>query len=90
MLIHNIFLFLTSFCIRGSRLIHLTGTQTFLYMADQYSFKYMYHNFFIHSSANEHLPYPGYVNSATMNTGVHVPLELYYTNFLLSFLEKTL
>ena len=40
---------------------------------------YKYHNFVIHSSANVHLGcfhVPTIVNSATMNTGVHVSLSI--------------
>ena len=34
---------------------------------------YMYHNFLIHSSVNGHLGcFLAFVNSAAMNTGVHV------------------
>ena len=44
---------LTSLCIIGSRFIHLigTGSNAFLFTAEQYSIVYVYHCFFIHSSA---------------------------------------
>ena len=44
-------------CITGSRFIHLTRTDTnaFLFVAEQYSTVYMYHNSFIHSSVDGHL-----------------------------------
>ena len=52
-----VFLFLTSLCITGSRFIHLTRTDSnlFLFMTEQYSIAYMYHVFFIHSSIDGHL-----------------------------------
>ena len=48
---------LTLLCIIGSRFIHLIRTESnvFLFKAEQYSIVYMYHNFFIHSSIDEHL-----------------------------------
>ena len=52
-----VFLSLTSLCVTGSMFIHLTTTDShsFLFMAEQYSIVYMYHNFFTHSSVDGHL-----------------------------------
>ena len=73
-----IFLFLTCFtCIIGSSFIYLIkmDSNAFLFMAEQYSIVYMYHNFSIHSSVPGHLGrfhVLAVVNSAAMNNGVHV------------------
>ena len=48
-------------------------------MVEQYSIVYMYHSFFIHSSVDGLLGcfhVPAIVNSAPMNTGVHVSFSI--------------
>ena len=47
---------LTSLCIIGSSFIHLirTDSNAFFFIAEWYSIVYMYHRFFIHSSADGH------------------------------------
>ena len=48
-------------------------------MAEYYSIVYMYHNFFIHSSVDGHLGcfhFLAVVNSAAVNTGIHVSLSI--------------
>ena len=67
----------------GARFIHLfrTDSNVFLFMAEQYSIMYMYHNFFIHSSVDGHLGcfyVPAIVNSATVNIGVHAFFQLWF------------
>ena len=63
------------------RFIHLirTGPNVFLFMVEQYSVVYMYHNFFIHSSVDGHLGCVhvlAIVNSAPVNNGIHVSLSI--------------
>ena len=72
---------LTSLCIIGSRFIHLirTDSNAFLSTPQWYSVVYMYHNFFIHSSADWYLGGShvlAVVNSAAVNIGVHVSLSV--------------
>ena len=52
-----------------------TDSNAFLFIAEQYSIVCMYHNFFIHSSVDGH-PGLAIVNSAAMNTGVHVSFSV--------------
>ena len=57
--------------------IHLSTTDSvlFLFMTEYYSMVYMYHNFFMHSSVDKLLGcfhILTVVNSATVNTGIHV------------------
>ena len=78
-----VFMFLSdsSLCIIGSRFIHLirNDSNAFLFMAEQYPFVYMYHNFFIHSSVDGHLGcfhVLAVVNSAAVNNGIHVSFSI--------------
>ena len=64
----------------GSSFIHLirTDSDEFFLMAEKYSMVYMHHSFLIHSSADGNLGcfhVPAIINSAAMNTGVHVSLS---------------
>ena len=57
--------------------IHLirTDSNTFLFMVEEYSLVYMYHNLFIHSSVDYHLGcfhVLAIINSTAMNNGIHV------------------
>ena len=72
---------LTSLCIIDSRFAHLirTDSHVFLFMAEKYSIVYMYHSFFIHSSADGYLGcfyVLTIVNSAATNIGVHVSFSV--------------
>ena len=65
----------------GSSFIHLirTDSNEFFLMAEQYSTVYMYHIFFTHSSVHRHLGcfhVLAVVNSAAVNTGVHVSFSV--------------
>ena len=64
-----------------SRSIHVAtyGVTLFFLITESYSIVYMYHIFFIHSSGDGHLDYfqvLAIVNSAAMNTGVHVSFQI--------------
>ena len=71
---------LTSFCKTGFRFVHLmrTDSNTFLFIAEQYSILCIYRIFFIHSSVGGHLgcfPILATVNSAAVNTRIEDPPE---------------
>ena len=66
---------LTSICIIGTHFIRLirTDSNAFLFTAEEYSIVHLYHNFFIHWSADGLLCYfhvPAIVNSVAVNIGV--------------------
>ena len=72
-------------CIIGSRFIYLIriDSNVFFLMAEYYSIVYMYHSFLIHSSADGHLGcfhVLDIINSAAMNTGVHMFLSILQTS----------
>ena len=67
----------TLFCMTGSRSIHVSTNDliSFAFMVKWYSFTYIYHIFFIHSSVDGHLGWfhaLAVVNSAAMYIDVHV------------------
>ena len=71
----------TSLCIIGSSFIHLirTGSNAFSLIAEWYSIVYINHNLLIHLSVSGRLGcfrVLAIVNSAAMNTGVHVSLSI--------------
>ena len=56
-----------------------TDSKVILFVAEQYFLVYMYHNFFIHSFVDCHLPCSHVlpiVNSAAVNAGVHVSFSI--------------
>jgi len=65
----------------GSRFTHLIrpDSNAFLFMAEQYSIVYMFHNILIHLSVDGHLGcfhVLAIVNSAAMNNGIHVSFSI--------------
>ena len=65
-----------------SRSVHVSKNDpiSFLYMAEEYTIVYMYH-IFIHYSADGHsgcFHVLAIINSASLNTGVHVSSELQF------------
>ena len=72
---------LTSLSAIASRFIHLFGTDSNAshFMVEKYSIVYMFHSFFIYSFVNGHLgylPVLAIINSAAMNTGIHVSFSI--------------
>ena len=66
-------------------------------MAEEYSFVYMYHIFFIHSSVSGRLggfQVLAIVNSAAVNMGVHVyddfSFSFFFFEFYLFFIQQVL
>ena len=75
------FFLLTSLCIISSSFIHLirTDSNILFLIAEEYSIVYIYHSFLIYASADGHLGcfhVLGIINSAVMNTAVHVSLSI--------------
>ena len=77
---------LTPLCMTGSRFIHIATLiqfHSFFYgWVIIFHCIYIYHTFFIYSSVGRHLGYLhvlAIVNSAAMNTGVHVSFELWFS-----------
>ena len=81
MIIDDLFFWLTSLCVTGSRFIHLTtaDSNVFLLMVRLYSIVYRYRIFFSYSSVIGHLGcfhVLAIINSVAMNIGVHVSFSI--------------
>ena len=55
------------------------------FVAKQYSIEYMYHNFLVHLSVDRHIGY--FPVLATVNFGVHVPFQLWFSQSMCTIVE---